>query len=242
MSGGRGTTTYDTRGNAVNGHTEVTEKTQAAGSSPRRGTSGPRRAAAAGSRRAAAAAPAPGRQPHPAEARSAGTRTRSAGPRPTGARPANVRPGAARSATARPAAPPVPRRGGQGSPSAAVRTARPALAGHRPAPESRTRFVFLVVGLLGGGLVCLLIINTILASGAFQITALQQDNVPLAQRVQTLQAQIAAEESPASLAHRAAQLGMQMQPRLRFLNLSTGRLQSQPGQMPGIPTVPGYTP
>ena len=98
------------------------------------------------------------------------------------------------------------------------------------------------MGLLGGGLLCLLMINTVLAAGAFQITALLQGNVPLAQRVQALQAQVAAEKSPYSLAQRAAALGMVVQPRLHFLNLNTGRLQSQPSNMPGIPTVPGYTP
>jgi len=102
--------------------------------------------------------------------------------------------------------------------------------------------VFLVVALLGGGLLSLLMINTILATGAFQITALQRSNVTLAQREQALQAQVAAEESPTSLAQRAAILGMHVQPRLHFLNLSKGRLESQPNQMPGIPTVPGYTP
>jgi cell division protein FtsB len=116
------------------------------------------------------------------------------------------------------------------------------LSGQRHAPQTRTRFVFLVVGLLGGALLSLLMINTILATGAFQITALQQGNVTLAQREQALQAQVAAAESPAVLAQRAASLGMQVQPRLHFLNLKTGRLESQPNQMPGIPTVPGYTP
>jgi hypothetical protein len=197
----------------VNGRTEVTERKPAAGSPPRRGT--------------------PGARP---------TGARPTGARPTGARPAGSRPGP------RPAAPPVPRRVRRGSPAGsgpapgAPRTARPPLPGHRPAPESRTRFVFLVVGLLGGGLLCLLMINTILATGAFQITALQQGNVALAQRVQTLQAQIAAEESPASLAHRAAALGMEIQPRLHFLNLRKRRLQSEPSQMPGNLSVPGYTP
>jgi len=33
-----------------------------------------------------------------------------------------------------------------------------------------------------------------------------------------------------------------VQPRMHFLDLGTGRLRSQPGNMPGIPTVPGYTP
>ena len=116
------------------------------------------------------------------------------------------------------------------------------MPGQRTAPESRTRFVFLIVGLLGGGLLCLLMINTVLAAGAFQITALQQGNVPRAQQVQALQAEVAAEQSPNSLAQRAAALGMVVQARLHFLNLSTGRLQSQPSYLPGIPTVPGYTP
>ena len=193
----------------VNGRTEVTERRQAAGSPPRRA---PRRAAEADGR--------------PAVARPARVRP--------GTRPA-TRPGGARPA----AAPPVPRRGRQGSQSG---TARPPLAGQRHTPQTRTRFVFLVVGLLGGGLLSLLMINTILATGAFQITALQQGNVALAQRQQAIQAQVAAEESPASLAQRAATLGMRIQPRLHFLNLKKGRLESEPNHMPGIPTVPGYTP
>jgi uncharacterized protein HemX len=168
------------------------------------------------------------RQPRPAEPRPA--RARPAGPRPARTRPAT--------------APPVPRR--VASRPASYRPASPrttpARPGQRTAPESRTRFVFLIVGLLGGGLLCLLMINTVLAAGAFKITALQQGNVPLAQRVQALQAQVAAEESPYQLAQRAAALGMVTQPRLRFLNLSAGRLQGQPSKMPGIPTVPGYTP
>jgi uncharacterized protein HemX len=165
---------------------------------------------------------------------------RPADPRPARARPAGPGPGRTRPATA----PPVPRRGASrpvGYRPASPRTTR-AQPGQRTAPESRTRFVFLIVGLLGGGLLCLLMINTILAAGAFKITALQQGNVPLAQRVQALQAQVAAEESPYQLARRAAALGMVTQQRLHFLNLSTGRLQGQPSKMPGIPTVPGYTP
>ena len=164
-----------------------------------------------------------------AEGRRAVTRAPQTrpGPRAAGARPV--------------AAPPVPRRGRQGLPSGTARTARP-LPGQRHAPQTRTRFVFLVVGLLGGGLLSLLMINTILATGAFQITALQQGNVTLAQREQALQAQVAAQESPASLAQRAATLGMQVQPRLHFLDVKKGRLESEPNHMPGIPAVPGYTP
>jgi cell division protein FtsB len=99
-----------------------------------------------------------------------------------------------------------------------------------------------VVALLGGGLLCLLLVNTILATGAFRITALQQGNVALAQREQALQAQIAAEEAPSALAQRARALGMVEPPLIHFLDLKTGRIISEPRHVPGVPTVPGYAP
>ena len=99
-----------------------------------------------------------------------------------------------------------------------------------------------MVGLLGGGLLCLLVIYTILATGSFQITALKQSNVTLAQQEQELHAKIAAEESPFSIAHQARKLGMVEPGLLHFLNLNTGRINSGPAQIPGIPAVPGYTP
>jgi cell division protein FtsB len=124
-----------------------------------------------------------------------------------------------------------------------TRTARPPQPGpRRPAGQTRTRFVFLVVALLGGGLLCLLLVNTVLAAGAFKITGLQQGNVALAQRAQALQAQIAAEEAPAALAERARALGMVVPPLVHFLDLKTGRIVSQPRRVPGVPAVPGYTP
>src|SRR5205814_756138 len=80
----------------------------------------------------------------------------------------------------RPAAPPRPT--GQPRPSGLPRV-RPTSARRGPAAataggarSSRTPFVFLVVGLLGGGLLCLLLINTILDTGSYQITQLQQGN------------------------------------------------------------------
>ena len=251
---GRGTTGRSAAGRGMTGR-DGTERSVAG-----RGAAGVRRAPLAGLRRGAPAAPAAGRQPRPAGQRPAGAQSaearparagpaaaRTAGQRAAGERLAGARPAEARPAGGRPAGPGPAhtRRAGArpaGAQSAGAQSAARPLPGQRTAPESRTRFVFLVVGLLGGGLLCLLIINTVLATGAFQITALQQGNVALAQQEQAVQAQIAAEESPSSLAHRAAALGMVIQPRLHFLNLTTGRLQSQPGHMPGIPTVPGYTP
>ena len=105
-----------------------------------------------------------------------------------------------------------PRRGGARPPQ------RPGAA-----RSSRTPFVFLIVGLLGGGLLCLLLINTILDTGAYQITQLQQENATLVQQTQELQARIAQEESPAVLAGKASQLGMQEPGLLHFLDLRKGQ-------------------
>src|SRR5262245_63300268 len=144
---------------------------------------------------------------------------------------------------ARPAARPQVR------PAARPVVARPARplrpqAQRRATPEgrARTRFVFLVIGLLAGGLLSLLLINTVLAAGSFRITALQQGNVTLLQHEKTLQAQIAAQESPSSLARRAHRLGMVEPPLIHFLNLTTGRVASERAHMAGVPAASGYTP
>jgi hypothetical protein len=172
---------------------------------------------------------------------------RQAGPRPggatargrTGVRPAPPRP--------RPAAPPRPagRPRPSGQPRARVRATRrgPDAATAGAARSSRTPFVFLVVGLLGGGLLCLLLINTILDTGSYQITQLQQENVTLAQQTQELQARVAQEESPTVLAAKASQLGMQEPGLLHFLDLRKGKIEREPTHAPGVSVYPpGYTP
>ena len=70
----------------------------------------------------------------------------------------------------------------------------------RPAAISRTPFILFVTALLGGGLVCLLVINTILAAGAYQITSLQQSQTTQAQQVQVLRQQVAADSAPSVIA------------------------------------------
>jgi cell division protein FtsB len=182
-------------------------------------------------RRAPGSSPGQRRPPQPRTRAPAGTGVPAGRPGPV---PARTRPPAAR---------PAQRRGGTGAAPGVARPARPPRPGQRrPVSESRTRFVFLIVALLGGGLLCLLMVNTILAAGAFKITALQRDNVALAQRDQALEAQIAAEEAPSALAQRARALGMVAPPLTHFLDLKTGRIISQPRRVPGVPTVPGYTP
>jgi hypothetical protein len=108
--------------------------------------------------------------------------------------------------------------------------------------RSRTPFVLLLIGLLGGGLVCLLLINTTLAQNSFEINAIQQKNASLTQQAQGLQQQTTQEESPASIAARAEKLGMRPVGRLRFIDLKNGRIYSQPATEPGVAPVRGYTP
>jgi hypothetical protein len=71
---------------------------------------------------------------------------------------------------------------------------------------------------------------------------MQQQNATLTQQEQALQQQTAQQESPASIAARAQQLGMRPVGRLRFIDLKTGRSYSEPATAPGVPVVPGYTP
>jgi hypothetical protein len=107
---------------------------------------------------------------------------------------------------------------------------------------SRTPFVLLVLGLLGGGLVCLLVINTTLSAASYQINTLQQGNAQLSQQEQALQQQMASEQAPATIEQRAYQLGMRPERRLNFVNARTGQVSKQPGVLPGVPDVPGFTP
>jgi hypothetical protein len=72
---------------------------------------------------------------------------------------------------------------------------------------------------------------------------MQQKNTALTQQVQALQQQTTQQESPASIAARARQLGMQPVGRLRFIDLKSGRIYNQPARVSDVPyAVPGYTP
>ena len=99
-----------------------------------------------------------------------------------------------------------------------------------------------MLGLLSGGLVCLLLINTTLAAASFRISSLQQSNAAAAQRVQELQWQVAAEQSPSSIEQRALRLGLRIQPVLNFIDLRNGHTYTTRSRAGGAYAVPGYTP
>jgi hypothetical protein len=162
--------------------------------------------------------------------------------------PPAAAPAGTRQAPPRPAAPgrAAPRRpGGPAAPGTAPRPgpSRPAQRAAVPVSgATKTRFILLVIGLLAGGLVCLLVINTTLAAAAFRITALQNGNAALAQQKQELQQKVAEEKSASSLERRARALGMRPQARPNFINLRTGKIFRSPHSLPGVPSAPGYSP
>ncbi|WP_433231530.1 hypothetical protein [Actinomadura formosensis] len=97
---------------------------------------------------------------------------------------------------------------------------RPA-ASRRAAP--RTPFVLLVVGLLGGALVSLLLLNTVLARDAFTLTRLQQSTKQLEQQRQAYEEENAREGSPANLEKKARALGLKKAEDPVFFNPETGQ-------------------
>jgi cell division protein FtsB len=117
-----------------------------------------------------------------------------------------------------------------------VQAARPAGAestGH----AHRTSFVLLLLGLLGGGMVCLLVVNTTLAANSIQIRKLQQQNASVSEQVQELEQQVATARSAPAIQAEARKLGMRPDPHLVFLNLHSKKIVAQPGQraMPAGP-------
>jgi len=120
----------------------------------------------------------------------------------------------------------------------------PRTAGPRPRSRApRMPFILLLVGLLGGALVCLLVISTTLAQGSFQITSLQEQNADLARQAQTLTNQVAQAGNPAVIAKEARQLGMRPNPHLGFIDVKSGKIVvGKPSRAEAAINVPGYTP
>ncbi len=86
--------------------------------------------------------------------------------------------------------------------------------------------------LLGGGLICLLVINTTLGAASFEIDNLQHSANARILQEQALQLQIAGDESPAKIAREACLLGMRPQQQLQYLDLRTHKVVDQPAGVP----------
>jgi len=100
----------------------------------------------------------------------------------------------------------------------------------------RTTFVILLVSLLIGGLIGLLMLNTVLARDAFVLDSLKADGRELADREQALQREVELLRAPQSLAVRATELGMVQAGPPAFLRLADGAVLGAP--VPGAAPVP----
>ncbi|MFF9006015.1 hypothetical protein ACF087_09270 [Streptomyces goshikiensis] len=69
-------------------------------------------------------------------------------------------------------------------------------------------FVLLVVALLGGGLISLLLLNSALNEGSFQLTKLKRETTALTDEEQALQRDVDGYSAPDALQRRAHELGL----------------------------------
>ncbi|WP_441246550.1 cell division protein FtsL [Kitasatospora sp. McL0602] len=112
-------------------------------------------------------------------------------------------------------------------------TVRP---GRRPV-RGRAPFVVLVVALLSGGLLGLLMLNTALNEGTFELSRLQKQTTELTDQQQTLQKQIDQGAAPDALERRARELGMVPGGDPAFLQ-DDGKVLGKAGQAEDKPPVP----
>ncbi|MEV8019553.1 cell division protein FtsL [Streptomyces sp. NPDC086554] len=97
-----------------------------------------------------------------------------------------------------------------------------------PTQAARTPFVLLVVLLLGGGLITLLILNSSLNEGSFQLSELKKETTELTDQEQELQRDVDAYSAPNALQQRARELGMVPGGDPAFLN-PDGTVRGVPG-------------
>ncbi|TQN31992.1 hypothetical protein FHX37_1917 [Haloactinospora alba] len=88
----------------------------------------------------------------------------------------------------------------------------------------RMPFVLLILGLLGGALVSLLALRTVLIEDAFAISRLEQQNSELSNQEEKLRERVVELESAGSLASSAEELGMEQGEAPVFINLETGEV------------------
>lgn len=77
-----------------------------------------------------------------------------------------------------------------------------------PSSAARTPFVLLVVVLLGGGLISLLLLNSALNQGSFELSELKKRTTELTDEEQALQRDVDDSSAPDALERRARELGM----------------------------------
>ena len=118
------------------------------------------------------------------------------------------------------------------TPAAPAKKSEPKLRVVYGAPfrPPRMPFVIFVVSLLAAGLVGLLLLNTELQRGTFEVTNLSNQADQLRDQQEGLEKQVRTLESPQNLADRALRMGMVPNPNPVFLRLSDGRVLGVPAE------------
>lgn len=111
-----------------------------------------------------------------------------------------------------------------------------------PAPAARTRaragaqtrapripFVLLILGLLGGALVSLLVLRSVVAEEAFAISNLQTENRELSYTEQQLRSTVAHLETSERIAREAEEMGMEQGEAPLFLDPDSGEVRGDAG-------------
>jgi hypothetical protein len=101
-------------------------------------------------------------------------------------------------------------------------------------------FVLLLLAVLGAGLLSVLVLNTAIDQGAFQLQQSQQRQTDLTNQEQRLQQQVAGLSAPAALASEAAGLGMVPNQQPAFLDPAGATVLGVPSVAP-TPTAPPTT-
>jgi len=99
-----------------------------------------------------------------------------------------------------------------------------------PFRPPRLPFVIFVLSLLAAGLIGLLLLNTELQSGTFDVTRLNNQADQLRDQQEQLEKQVRTLESPQNLADRSLRMGMVPNPNPVFLRLSDGRVLGVPAE------------
>ncbi|MFI6941028.1 septum formation initiator family protein [Streptomyces sp. NPDC050418] len=97
-----------------------------------------------------------------------------------------------------------------------------------PASAARTPFVLLIVVLLGGGLIVLLVLNSALNEGSFQLSKLKRETTELTDEQQKLETDVDGYSAPDALERRARELGMVPGGPPAFLD-PDGKVRGKPG-------------
>lgn len=105
---------------------------------------------------------------------------------------------------------------------------RLALVPPRAVQSARVPFVALIAVILAGGVAGLLLFNTQMQQGAFEIEHLQAEAATLSATQQDESMQLLRMSDPQRLAASARRLGMVAPPNPAFLDLATGRIRGVP--------------